>query len=132
MGEHCFSVAASWAGETGLQLWRVGAVIGILLYLDLTSDPKGKMACLWFAFWRREQKKAEVSWRTSPRAVVVRTDQGSEHKRQSQTGRGPCLFMTRRLLKRCFSCRALSPSRVPPLLFPEINTSFPRQRKASP
>lgn len=61
MGEHCLSVAAIWAEGTGLKLWRVGAVIGILLYLDLTSDPKGKMAFLWFAFWRWEQKIAEVS-----------------------------------------------------------------------
>lgn len=60
MGEHCFSVAAIWAEGTGLQLWRVGAVIAVLLYLDLTSDPKGKMDFLWFAFWRWEQKIAEV------------------------------------------------------------------------
>lgn len=61
MGEHCLSVAAIWAEGTRLKLWRVGAVIGFLLYLDLTSDPKGKMSFLWFAFWKWEHKIAVAS-----------------------------------------------------------------------
>lgn len=60
MGERSLSVAAIWAEGIGLQLRRVAEVIGILLYLDLTSDPKGKLSFLWFAFWKWEQKIAEV------------------------------------------------------------------------
>lgn len=63
MGERGLSVAAIWAEGIGLKLRRVAEVIGILLYLDLTSDPEGKISFLWFVFWKWSAEDSR-SWLT--------------------------------------------------------------------